>query len=72
MYNLDVREMCENTASDKIHIWFPKKDGSGDPIKSFGTEDPELAVTSFERGGASLYFGSSLEFRTQYCKALTY
>lgn len=25
MYNLDVREMCENTASDKIHVWFPNK-----------------------------------------------
>ena len=25
MYDLDVKEMCENTASEKIHIWFPNK-----------------------------------------------
>lgn len=71
MYDLDVQEMCENTASDKIHVWFPMR-GSGEPIRSFGTEDTDLAVTAYERGGASLYFGSSLEFRNTYCKALTY
>lgn len=31
-----------------------------------------MAVTAYERGQASLYFGSSLEFRNLYCKALTY
>ena len=72
MYNFDVREMCENTASDLIHVWFPSKQGDAKSIKSFGTEDVELAVTAYERGGASLYFGSSLDFRNLYCKALTY
>lgn len=68
--------MCENTASEKIHMWFPNKQEEvkqdQKAIKSFGTEDPEMAVTAYERGGASLYFGSSLEFRNLYCKALTY
>lgn len=75
MYGLNVKEMCENTASDNIHIWFPMKQG-GDKdyttIRSFGTEDTEMAVTAYERGQASLYFGSSLQFRNLYCKALTY
>jgi hypothetical protein len=77
MFNLNVKEMCENTASEKIHIWFPNRkfneEGVADKqIKSFETEDVEMAVTAYERGGASLYFGSSLEFRNKYCKALTY
>ncbi len=69
MYNLDVEQMCENTASEKIHIWFPNKNPSDDKqIKSYGTEETELAVTAYQRGSASLYFGSSLEFRNLYCK----
>ena len=71
LFNLDLQSMCENTASDRMHIWFPKA-GAGQPIRSFGTEDVDLAVTAYERGGASLYFGSSLEFRNLYCKSLTY
>lgn len=75
MYNLNVTKMAENTASDKIHIWFPNKQAKPNEklqIKSFETEEPELAVTAYERGGASLYFGSSLSFRNLFCKALTY
>ena len=77
MFGLDVEEMCENTASEKIHVWFPvkvesTKGGKLKPIKSFATEETDLAVTAYERGGASLYFGSSLEFRNLYCKSLTY
>lgn len=75
MFGLKVKEMCENTASDKIHIWFPNRDNKNtkkqQEIKSFETEDYELAVTAYERGGASLYFGSSLEFRNLYCKAIS-
>jgi len=70
MFNLDIESMCENTASDKIHIWYP--DSKEDSIDSFETDDSKLAAASFLRGGASLYFGSSLEFRNRYCKALTY
>lgn len=74
MYDLDVEQICENTASEKMHIWFPNKNSKIEDkqIKSFGTEETELAVTAFQRGGASLYFGSSLEFRNLYCKQLTY
>jgi hypothetical protein len=44
--------MCESTASEKIHIWFPNKDeknhkAAEKAIKSFGTEDPEMAVTAY-------------------------
>ncbi len=73
MYELDVREMCENNASDRVHIWFPNRDvGEGTLVKSFSTDDYELATTAYERGGASLYFGSSKDFRISYCKKLTY
>jgi hypothetical protein len=73
MYDLNVRELCENNASDRVHIWFPNKDHSkGKEIKSFSTDDYDLATTAYERGGSSLYFGSSLDFRKTYCKQLTY
>jgi hypothetical protein len=77
MFNLDLREMCENTASEEIHIWYPKKQGTNTKtttttIKSIGTDDPEKAVAAYINKGASLYFGSSLEFRNLYCKSLTY
>ena len=74
MYDLDVKELCENNASGNVHIWFPNKadQAKGKEIKSFSTEDYNLATTAYERGGASLYFGSSLEFRETYCKRLTY
>jgi hypothetical protein len=41
--------MCENTASEKMHIWFPNKDNKNNDkaIKSFGTEETELAVTAY-------------------------
>lgn len=86
MYDLNLKKMCKNTASDKMHIWFPNKTQKTDDnadvstkksvqskqIKSIETDDVELAIVSYERGGASLYFGSSLEFRNKYCKALAY
>ncbi|CDW85608.1 lysine-specific demethylase no66-like [Stylonychia lemnae] len=89
MFDLDLKQMCENTASENIHIWFPKqkqdqqkvksqknnKNALKDQdltIKSIETEDPDLACVSYQRGGASLYFGSSLEFRNIYCKSLAF
>jgi len=69
MYDLDVKELCENNASERVHIWFPDKgEGKSKEIKSFSTEDYDMATTAYERGGASLYFGSSLDFRKTYCK----
>ena len=49
MYDLDVEQMCENTASEKMHIWFPNKNSKIEDkqIKSFGTEETELAVTAY-------------------------
>lgn len=76
MFGLDVQAMCENTASENIHIWFPpEKKPQPDKmhaIKSYQTQDPEFAYQAFKRGGASLYFGSSEEFRNAYCKRLSY
>ena len=78
MFKLDVRKMCENTASEMIHIWYPKKGnekssiGQAKTINSVATDDPDEAVKAYEKKGASLYFGSSLEFRNLYCKSLTY
>lgn len=77
MFNLNLKKMCKNTASDKMHIWFPNKNTSTDDqkskqIKSIETDDLDLVIASYERGGASLYFGSSLEFRNKYCKSLAY
>lgn len=75
LFDLDVRDLCENNASDRVHIWFPNKGEDQNKfkeIKSFSTDDYNLATTAYERGGASLYFGSSLDFRKTYCKQLTY
>ena len=69
-----LEELLENTASEKLHIWFPdnpeKRNHDQKVIESFDTDDVHLAVKSHERGGASLYFGSPVEFRENFCKQL--
>lgn len=70
-----VEKLCENTASEQIHIWYPDRSGKSHAkfqkeIDSFGTNDIPLAVKSYERGGASLYFGSPVEFRELFNKKL--
>ena len=67
-------DLCENTASEQIHIWYPDRKGANSDkpkeTDSFGTNDIPLALKSLERGDASLYFGSPVEFREQYVKKL--
>jgi hypothetical protein len=70
MFDLDLPALLENSASEKLHIWFPKSEDS--LISNYATDDTELAATSYTNGRASLYFGSSLEFRNTYCKALSH
>jgi len=78
-----MQELLENT--ERIFLWFPKKDGEkgsqkdkskveANPsgIKSQKIDDSDLAYKSFKYGNASLYLGSSQEFRDLYCKQLTY
>lgn len=69
-------KLCQNTDSGLLHMWFPDKSGKDKTkykkeVESFPTEDPNLAVKAYERGGASLYFGSSESFRDLYCKHLS-
>lgn len=55
MFDLNLEEMCKNTASDKIHIWFPNRPKStskkskdeSTQIQSIETDDHELAVVSY-------------------------
>ena len=78
LYGLNLEMMCENTASDKIHIWFPDRSNNQTKtikqkeIDSFGTDEIPLALKAYDRGNASLYFGSPVEFREKYCKQLGY
>ena len=74
LFGLDVNELLENTASDKLHIWFPKAEQKGTQtlITNYATDDAELAATTYTNARASLYFGSSLDFRNSYCKALSH
>lgn len=71
LYNCSLEQLCENTASEQIHIWFPDPNGDKNSkaqkeIDSFGTNDIPMALKAHERGGASLYFGSPVEFRERY------
>ena len=50
----------------------PKGPKSDKPINSVGTDDAGEALSAFKNEKASLYFGSSLEFRNTFCKALSY
>ena len=52
LYDLDVNKYCENTSSERIHVWFPpNEDGS---MKSIQIDDPEEATRQYENG-LSLY-----------------
>ena len=66
MFGLDLKSMLANTASDLLHIWHPPKGSSRAKkmtIQNVDTDDVNEAVKAY-KDGASLYFGSSLEFRT--------
>ena len=70
-----MEQLCENTASEQVHIWYPDRDNKSKEkfqkgIDSFGTNDIPLAIKAHEKGGASLYFGSPVEFRELYWKQL--
>lgn len=60
--------MLENSASEELHVWQPTKT----TIKSYSTDDSDLAYKAYNQKKASLYFGSSLEMREQWCKQLLY
>lgn len=47
MYSLNLKKMCKNTASEKIHIWFPNKANGDTQIKSIETEDIELVLAAY-------------------------
>lgn len=71
-----MEKLCENTASENIHIWYPDRSTPDEDvdcqkeIDSFATDDIPLAIKSYEKGGASLYFGSPVDFREVFCKQL--
>lgn len=60
--------MLANSASDALNVWQPSKKG----IKSYKTENFEEAYKAYTIKNASLYFGSSLEMRSIWCKQLLY
>ena len=68
LFGLNLKKMLTNSASELLHIWQPTKK----EINSFSTESVEEAHSSYLNKHASLYFGSSLEMREQWCKNLTY
>lgn len=58
LYDLDLEQMLENTASDKIHVWM--RTGQDGAIETIHLDDAEQAMVC-HRAGASLYFRSSQE-----------
>jgi ribosomal protein L16 Arg81 hydroxylase len=67
LYGLNVKRMLERSASHNLHVWQPSKTKG---INSYTTEDPEEALEAHEKHRASLYFGSSVEMRAEWCKQL--
>jgi hypothetical protein len=53
LFNLDLKELLTNTASDNIFVWM--KSTSNGKIDSFELEDWKAAMTCYN-AGASLYF----------------
>lgn len=74
MHGLNLQAMLANSASEVLHIWHPPKGDSKakkTTISNVDTDDLDEALRAYNKG-ASLYFGSSLEFRTNWCKQLQY
>jgi hypothetical protein len=70
MFGLKIKDLLENSASEMLHIWHPPKGNSKAKkmtISNVDTEDVAEALKAYKQG-ASLYFGSSLDFRNSWCK----
>ena len=52
LFNLDVKELVSNSASDQIHVWMKRLDSSA--LSSISVDDPEQACKLFN-AGHSLY-----------------
>jgi len=65
MDNLNIKTLCENSSSEQIHVWFPGKK-NGEKVTSVDM-DASNAYKEYIKG-ASLYFGSSVEFREVFVK----
>jgi len=81
LFDLDVREMLENTASEKIFAWLPGRPAAAPgetgqaedrdgPIGSVELGSADDGMTAFE-SGASLYFRSSQRAADRWIPALT-
>ena len=69
MFGLDLPKMLRNSASDSIHVWnMPGATTKAKQVSSVEAK-PADAYKAY-RGGASLYFGSSTDFRDLYMKFL--
>jgi len=73
MFKLNLEKMLKHSASDLLHIWHPPKTTDAKArtttISNVDTDDIAEALEAYKKG-ASLYFGSSQEFRSLYCKQL--
>lgn len=65
--DLDVESLVRTSSSDQIHVWIPPKKGEG-KVNSVDM-DPDDALKHYKKG-ASLYFGSTVEFRELYVRRL--
>ena len=61
--------MLKNSCSESIHVWQMPGAGKSKAVKSEETS-PKEAYKAF-KNGASLYFGSSPDFRDTYMKHLS-
>lgn len=75
MFNLSLPKLLQNSASEMLHIWHPprgNKKQKKQTIENVDTEDIQEALNAYKNDKASLYFGSSLQFRSAYCKQLQF
>mmetsp|Transcript_31508 Transcript_31508/g.54613 ORF Transcript_31508/g.54613 Transcript_31508/m.54613 type:complete len:440 (-) Transcript_31508:618-1937(-) len=60
LFDLDTRELVENTASDEINVWM--RDRTTGRLQSFKTESADVAMAC-HAAGAALYLRSSQEMQ---------
>ena len=69
MFGLNLPQMLKNSCSESIHVWNMPGQRSKDKAVASVEASPTDAYKAY-RAGASLYFGSSPDFRDLYMKFL--
>ena len=73
MFDLNLRRLIKNSASEKIHVQFLADKATGQ-LDSFQVEkeDPKTALLCHKSGGSALYFRSSQQMADAFVTQLNY